>query len=58
MSHTQKRLYVSIAGAVSSHQPIMFVITTHALFAVIQSSLCYKTQSEVGVYSATKGAIG
>ena len=36
-----------IIGAVSLHQLIIFVtITTHALFAVTQSSLCCKTQVE------------
>ena len=61
LSHTQKVFICSIIGAVSSHQSIIFVITTHALFAVTQSSLCCKTQVELefifmGLLS-NKGAI-
>ena len=62
LSHTQKCLYVLIIGAVSSHQSIIFVTPTHALFAVTESSLCCKTRIKaefnfVGLLS-NKGAIG
>ena len=62
LSHTYKCLFVLIIDAVCPCQLIIFVITTHALFAVTQSSLCCKTQIEsefifMGLLS-NKGAIG